>query len=36
MNDENRYYQIQKDYEKFLGLKLVGQQVEQLRQAREE
>lgn len=36
MNEENRYYQIQKDYEQFLGVKLVGQQVEQLRQAREE
>ncbi len=36
MSDEGRYYQIQKDYEVFLGVKLVGQQVEQLRQAREE
>lgn len=36
MSDEGRYYQIQKDYESFLGVKLVGQQVEQLRQAREE
>ena len=36
MSDEGRYYEIQKDYESFLGVKLVGQQVEQLRQAREE
>lgn len=36
MNDENRYIQIMKDYESFLGIKLVNQQVEQLRQAREE
>jgi hypothetical protein len=36
MNDENRYIQIMKDYESFLGLKLVNQQVDQLRQEREE
>lgn len=28
MNDERRYYQILKDYENFLGLKLINQQVE--------
>jgi len=36
MNEEGRYLQIMKDYESFLGVKLIGQQVEQLRQAREE
>lgn len=36
MNDEGRYIQIMKDYESFLGVKLVNQQVEQLRQAREQ
>jgi hypothetical protein len=35
MNDEKRYLQILKDYENFLGIKLVNQQVEQLRQARD-
>ena len=33
MNDEKRYRQIQKDYEQYLQVKLVDQQVEQLRQA---
>ena len=36
MNDENRYQQIQIDYESYLGVKIVNQQVYQLRQAREE
>ena len=36
MNEEGRYLQIMMDYESFLGVKLVGQQVDQLRQAREE
>ncbi|TNV74775.1 hypothetical protein FGO68_gene16630 [Halteria grandinella] len=36
MNDERRYYQILKDYENFLGIKLINQQVEQLRQAKDE
>ena len=36
MNEESRYLQIMHDYESFLGVKLVGQQVEQLRQARVE
>ena len=36
MNDEGRYLQIMKDYESFLGVKLVNQSVDQLRQAREE
>jgi len=31
MNEEGRYLQIMKDYESFLGVKLIGQQVEQLR-----
>lgn len=34
MNDEARYYQIMKDYESFLGIKLINQQVDQLRQAK--
>ncbi|TNV71379.1 hypothetical protein FGO68_gene7921 [Halteria grandinella] len=36
MNDEKRYYQIMKDYEDFLGIKLINQQVDQLRQAKDE
>lgn len=34
MNDEGRYFQIMKDYESFLGIKLINQQVHQLRQAK--
>ena len=34
MNDEKRYMQIMIDYESYLGVKLIGQQVEQLRQAK--
>ncbi len=34
MNDETRYLQIMKDYESFLGIKLINQQVDQLRQAK--
>ena len=28
MNDEKRYLQIMKDYESFLGIKLINQQVD--------
>jgi parvulin-like peptidyl-prolyl isomerase len=34
MNEEKRYLQIMQDYEKFLGIKLINQQVNQLRQAK--
>ena len=34
MSDEKRYLQIMKDYESFLGIKLVNQQVDQLRTAK--
>jgi len=28
MNEENRYHQILKDYESFLGIRLINQQVD--------
>lgn len=36
MNNEQRYLEIEHDYERFLGLKISNQQVYQLRQAKEE
>jgi hypothetical protein len=36
MSDETRYNQIQREYERFLSVKLVGEQVEDLQKAREE
>jgi hypothetical protein len=36
MDEEDRYRQILKDYESFLGMKLIGQQVEQMRRKRDQ
>jgi hypothetical protein len=36
MDEEDRYRQILKDYESFLRMKLIGQQVEQMRRKRDQ
>jgi superfamily II DNA helicase RecQ len=36
MDEEDRYRQILKDYESFLGLKLINQQVDQMRRKRDQ
>jgi hypothetical protein len=36
MDEEDRYRQILKDYESFLGMKLIGQQVDQMRRKRDQ
>ena len=36
MDEEDRYQQILKDYESFLGIKLVDQQIDQMRKKRDQ